>query len=54
MEFVPVCLECNNFKENDKCRYYRPIPFSIKNLEKKCPHFTGGEYELLNKGVDTK
>lgn len=47
MEFIPICLECNNFKQYDKCQYYEPIPQKIKNREVKCPHFSGGDYELF-------
>lgn len=47
MEFVPICLECNNFKQCDKCQYYKPIPQKIKNREVKCPHFFSGDYELF-------
>jgi len=43
MEFIPICLNCENFKKNDKCPYYRPIPFEIKNREKRCNYYKGDE-----------
>lgn len=49
MEFIPICLECENFIKGDKCKIYGIPPFDIKNREKKCPHFTGGEYDLFTK-----
>ena len=41
MEFMPPCLTCENVLDNDKCRYYNPIPFAIKNREERCKHYTG-------------
>lgn len=47
MEFVPICLECDNFKKCDYCRFFEPIPHKIKNRETQCPYFSGGEYDLF-------
>lgn len=47
MEFIPICVECNNFRDGDKCPFFAPIPHEIKNREIKCPHFTGGVYDLF-------
>lgn len=47
MEFVPICMDCDNFKKGDKCKYFGTPPFEIKYTEKRCPYYTGGEYELL-------
>ena len=41
MEFVPICLYCENFHEKDKCEYFKPIPHEIKNREIKCKYYTG-------------
>ena len=49
MQFVPICLECDNFKKGNVCNVYGTPPFEIKNREKKCPHFTGGKYVLYTK-----
>ena len=49
MQFIPICLECENFITSDKCKIYGVPPFEIKNRETKCPHFTGGEYDLFTK-----
>lgn len=46
MQFIPICLECEKFKKNDVCEVYGTPPFDIKNREKRCLHFTGGEYVL--------
>ena len=46
MQFIPICLECENFKKVNVCTVYGTPPFEIKNREKHCPHFTGGEYVL--------
>lgn len=54
MQFIPICLDCDNFKEKDYCPYYQPIPFEIKNREKECPYFTGGKYDLLAKDAYKK
>lgn len=47
MEFTPICLECGYFQKGDKCPYFEVIPHKIKNREKECPHFSGGEHELF-------
>ena len=49
MEFVPICLECKNFKDGDKCPHYEEIPFAIKNREKRCDYYNGNitDYELF-------
>lgn len=52
MEFIPICLECDNYQKKDYCPYYQPIPFEIKNREIKCNYFSGGRYDLI--GRDTK
>ena len=49
MEFKPLCLECDNYQKGDKCKYYSPIPYGIKNREQKCKFFSGGDYDLLGK-----
>jgi hypothetical protein len=49
MQFIPICLECDNFKNRDVCIVYKTPPFEIKNREKRCPHFTGEEYVLYTK-----
>lgn len=49
MQFIPICLECENFKKGNVCTVYETPPFEIKNREKHCPHFTGGEYVLYTK-----
>ena len=49
MEFAPICLECENFLKTDKCKVYGVPPFTIKNREKKCESFTGGEYTLYTR-----
>ena len=49
MQFIPICLECENFKKWNVCTVYGASPFEIKNREKNCPHFTGGEYVLYTK-----
>ena len=46
MQFIPICLECENFKKGNICTVYGTPPFEIKNREKHCPDFTGGEYVL--------
>ena len=51
MEYTPICLECDNFKKGDKCKYYSSIPFKIKNREIRCPYFSGGDYDLLGEGA---
>lgn len=48
MQCVPLCIDCKNWEPNDKCKYYNPIPNEIKLREKKCKHFTGGEYDVFN------
>ena len=48
MEFIPICVECDNFYWKDKCPYYNPIPHDIKNREAKCTYFSDGEYELFS------
>lgn len=49
MQFIPICLECDNFKNKDICTVYGTPPFNIKNREKRCPYFTGGKYVLYTK-----
>jgi hypothetical protein len=49
MQFIPICLECDNFKNQDVCIVYKTPPFEIKNREKRCPHFTDEEYVLYTK-----
>jgi hypothetical protein len=49
MEFTPICLDCQNFKKVDFCKYYDPIPFEIKNRQEKCPYYSGGDYNLIAK-----
>lgn len=46
MQFIPICLECENFKKVNVCTVYGKPPFDIKSREKRCPCFTGGEYAL--------
>ena len=46
MQFIPICLECENFKKVNVCTVYGTPPYEKKNREKHCPHFTGGEYGL--------
>lgn len=47
MEFIPICLECENFKSKDKCKYFRKIPDEIKLRIKRCKWYSNGEYELF-------
>lgn len=47
MQFIPICLECKNFKKENVCLKYGKPPFEIKNREVECEFFTGGEYDLL-------
>lgn len=54
MEYAPICLECDNFKDGDKCKYFHPIPYKIKNREIRCPYFTGGNYDLLGENAYPK
>ena len=54
MEYIPICLECENFKKGDKCKYFDPIPFKIKNRETRCKYYSGGEYELYGKNAYPK
>jgi hypothetical protein len=51
MEFIPLCLECDNYKNKDYCPYYQPIPYKIKNRETECVYFSEGKYELIGKEV---
>lgn len=49
MEFVPICLQCKNFKKNDYCTVFKKAPpFEIKNREIYCKYFTGGKYTTSN------
>lgn len=50
MEFVPICLECANFKEIDYCPYFDTIPDAIKMRTQRCKWYSEGEYELFLKG----
>lgn len=54
MEFVPICLECKNFHNGDKCPYFAEVPFAIKNREIRCEHYDGDEkdYVLYSKNSD--
>ena len=54
MEFVPICIECDHFRKSDYCPFYQPIPHEIKNRETKCPHFSGGEYDLFTADAHPK
>lgn len=54
MEFVPICLECDNFRKGDRCRFFEPIPHEIKNRENRCPHFSGGEYDLFTAELEVE
>ncbi len=47
MEFVPICLECENFERGDKCKYFPKIPDEIKLRIKRCKWYSEGEYELF-------
>lgn len=49
MQFVPICLECDNFKKGDICKVYGTPRFDVKNREKNCQYFTGGKYTLYTK-----
>lgn len=48
MQFMPICLECENFEKNDVCKVYGIPPFEIKERKRRCKYFTGGEYTLYN------
>lgn len=48
MEFIPICLECKNFNNDDKCKFFKQIPHGIKNRETMCIYFTGGKYTLYS------
>ena len=49
MQFIPICLECDNFKNGNVCTVYGTPTKKKKNREKHCPYFTGGEYVLYTK-----
>lgn len=51
MEYNPICIECNNFEKNDYCPHFQPIPFEIKNREKKCKYYSGGSYILYGENA---
>ena len=47
MEFIPICLECDNFKNRNKCPHYVEIPFEIKNRERRCDLYSGEEMDYV-------
>ena len=47
MEYTPICIDCDNFKNGDKCKLFEKIPIEIKTRERECGGYTGGEYDLL-------
>lgn len=53
MDCVPLCIECKNYKNGDNCRFYETIPQLIKLREKKCPYYSGGEYNVYKEAAKT-
>ena len=54
MEFIPICLECENFKNGDKCPFFEPIPTAIKNREIRCEHYSGDDSDYVLYTKDSK
>ena len=54
MEFIPICLECENFKVENKCPLYNVIPHAIKNRENRCEHYKGDDPDYVLYTRDSK
>lgn len=54
MEFVPICLECENFENGGKCSFFGEAPQAIKNREIRCEHYHGDDVNYVLYTRDSK
>lgn len=53
MQFIPICLDCDHFKQGGTCLKYGTPPQAVIFKNEQCSQFTGDE-QVDEESPDTK